>query len=126
MASRKSSSDHDKMVKYVADWLVEHNYQDVRADVKGFDSPEKITWSATNKGHIPDNSAKNAQQNRFIFEVETDDSIDDSHTEDQWNLFSAFVNQHGGEFWVVVPESSIGKAEKRVSSLGVTAKVWGV
>lgn len=125
MANRKPQSDHDKMVQDSATWLSKNKYSDVKADVPGYTSPSKITWESTGKGHIPDISAI-SNSSIFIFEVETDDSIDDEHTKDQWKLFSAHAKNIKGEFWVVVPKSSTLKAEKRLDSLKLTGKVWGI
>lgn len=126
MAKRISQSDHDKMVKLVADWLTANNYKSIKADITGYDSPDKIKWSGNPSGHIPDNTALNSDSKPFIFEVETHDSIDDQHTEDQWKLFSAHAKNNNGEFYVVVPNNSRSAAENRVKSLNITASVWGV
>jgi len=57
MASRKSQSDHDSMVKKGTIWLKDNSYSDIKADVTGYISPTKITWKSTGKGHIPDITA---------------------------------------------------------------------
>ncbi len=124
MVLRKSQSDHDKMVKYVAKFLASNNYRNVKADLPGWTCPQQITWKSTGQGHIPDVTADGKHFN--LFEVETDDTINVSHTEDQWRLFAAYAQQHNAEFWVIVPLGSKTKAEQRLKALGIKASVWEV
>lgn len=124
MAKRRSQTDHDKMVKYVAKYLESNGFSDVKADISGYDQPAKITWSKTGNGHIPDVSGVGAKLN--IFEVETDDSIDSDHTADQWTLFAAYAKQHNAIFYVVVPQGSKSIADKRLAELDISAEVWEV
>ena len=99
MAKRRSQSDHDRMVRAVADHLLREGYGDVRADVAGYSTPSELTWKGKQHGHIPDVTADGT-----IFEVETADSIDDAHTEDQWKLFAAWAELNRRTFVVVVPK----------------------
>ena len=125
MAKRRNQSEHDSMVQSVATHVENDGHSDIKADVPGYDRPDLITWKTTKKGHIPDvTSTKN--QN-YIFEVETDDSIDDSHTEDQWTLFSANAKKYSKKFIVVVPKGSDQKAWRRARDLGIDIDdVWTV
>lgn len=52
--------------------------------------------------HAPDIIAEGSHE-RVLIEVETRDSINDDHTEDQWQLFSAFAAEKGYGFVVLVP-----------------------
>lgn len=81
----------------------------------------KITWAATGKGQIPDVTAQSG--NLFIFEVEPADSISNTHTADQWKLFAEYANQHGAEFWVLLPNGSNSDARSRLNQLGIQAKI---
>lgn len=122
---RISQSQHDQMVRDVYNHLISNGYENVRADLKDFPQPERLYWESTGKGHIPDVTA-NWNGSSAIFEVETDDSIYDQHTEDQWNLFAANAQQHGKTFRVVVPKASEASAESRLAHLGIQADVWTV
>ena len=61
-----------------------------------------------------------------LFEVETEDTIHDEHTEQQWEAFSAYADSHMADFWVVVPKAKKGDARERVYALGLKAKVMGI
>jgi hypothetical protein len=50
----------------------------------------------------------------FFFEVETCDSIDEEHTEDQWILFSAQAIQEKVKFIVIVPKVCEQDAKKEL------------
>lgn len=113
------------MVKNVYNHLLSKGYSDVRADLVGLPHPARIYWKATGKGHIPVLTGNNNGTN-CLFEVETEDSIFDQHTEDQWNLFSTNAKQHDKAFIVVVLKTSEASAQLRLNQLGIQAKVWGI
>ena len=121
---RRNQSEHDRIVKAVADHLVAKGFRDVRADLPGWPQPEKIVWKQNSRGHIPDVTGWGSEFN--LFEVETADSISDQHTADQWTLFAAYAGQHSAVFWVVVPVGSEAAANQRLKELGSAAKVWGI
>ena len=124
MVKRKSQSDHDKMVLYAANVLVQKGFRNVKADLGGWTQPTKIVWKTTSEGHIPDVTGDGNPD--VLVEVETDDSIFDAHTEDQWNLFYNNAKQYSKEFWVLVPNRSENDAQTRLTQLGITAKIWGI
>ena len=119
---RSSQKDHDVLVKQVVVELLRLNsFSEICADLTGHSQPNRIYWETTGEGHIPDVTAKG--EHFCIFEVETYDSIEESHTSDQWKLFAAFANQHNAVFYVVVPVGYKKQATQRLTALGITAKV---
>lgn len=72
--------------------------------------------------HIPDITAEGSQAS-LIVEVETADSIGTTHTQDQWKLFDAFAQQHGKDFWVIVPAAK-PQAAIEINQMGFNAQVW--
>lgn len=122
--SPQSQRNHDHMVKVVADYLAAKHFREVHADLPGYVQPNRITWTQTGQGHIPDVTATGNELN--VFEVETADSVWDQHTADQWTLFAAFASQHGAVFWVVVPIGSAAAAQQRLRDLRLTAEVWEI
>lgn len=125
MAKRRNQSEHDSMVKAIVNHVKANGHSDIKADLEGYEKPELIYWSSTKKGYYPDITSTKRQN--YIFEVETDDSINDSHTEDQWKLFSANAKEHSKTFIVVVPKGSETQAWQRVKELGINVDdVWTV
>ena len=122
--SSQSQSFHDKMIKQLADSLISKKFHNVKADHPDFpEKPSPIAMEAFPSFHIPDVTAMGIQM--VLFEVETDDTINDPHTKEQWELFSSYATRNRAEFWVVVPKASMDDAEKRLSNLGLNAKVMG-
>lgn len=124
MAKRNSQKTHDDLVAYAVRYLQKNNFGNLKADISGYQQPEKIIWSQTGKGHIPDLSGSNSKLN--IFEVETADSINDEHTKDQWTLFAAYASQNDTVFWVVIPDGYSSAANQRLKELGIEAEVWTI
>ena len=125
MYKRISESDHDQMVRDVYNHLISEGFSNVNATLEGLPQPDRIYWKSTGNGHIPDVTANN-NGNHNLFEIETDDSIFDQHTEDQWKLFAAHARQHGKTFRVVVPKGSEASAQLRLTHLGIQVEVWTV
>ena len=77
--SKKSQTNHDAKVRQIANQLGKQGY-DIQADVSGFPKPGTIG------GLRPDVIAKKPGE-RKIIEVETPDSLKDSHAEKQRRAF---------------------------------------
>ena len=120
-----SQSLHDSMIKQLAEHLIGKKFRDVRADHPDFcDKPAPIPGEIDTLGLVPDVTATGIQM--VLFEVETDDSLNDPHTKEQWELFSSYADQHMADFWIVVPKGKKEEARERVTTLGVHAKVMGI
>jgi len=133
LTKRKSQSNHDFMVSTLVDFLMANNYHTVKADLPTsnqskfapiFLSPEQTLYCPnTKKGQKPDASAEKNNQ-KYIFEVETEDSINDAHTKSQWELFSINAKQHKKEFIICVPKDYELLAQLRIIDLNIQASVW--
>ena len=93
----QSQSVHDAMVRTLA-LRLKDQYRDLRADHPEFFPPQKIYWSRTGEGHIPDLTG-----GRIVIEVETEDTLGSDHTRSQCMLFGTFAAEHGRQFIVAVP-----------------------
>src|SRR5512143_3682399 len=99
--SHKSQSDHDAMIRQLAEHLISKKFRDVRADLPDFPHrPARIAMRKSQASLVPDVTANGIQM--VLFEVETDDSIHDPHTKEQWELFASYADRHMADFWVVV------------------------
>lgn len=123
---RASQTTHDSMVKTLIDYISKNNFTEIKADLKDFTTPSKISWKDKGDSHIPDVTGKHAGV-IHLFEVETDDSINVEHTKSQWKLFGAFANQNGAIFIPVVPAGSKQNALLVLNELGLkTVDVWEI
>jgi hypothetical protein len=122
--SHTSQLFHDKMIKQLADSLVSKKFRDVKADHPDYPhKPSPIVVESFTSFHIPDVTAVGIQM--VLFEVETDDTINDPHTLEQWQLFASYADLNRAEFWIVVPKASMDDARERLADLGLNAKVMG-
>ena len=122
--SLNSQLFHDKMIKQLAESLVSKKFRDVKADHPDYpDKPAPIVVESFPSFSIPDVTAMGIQM--VLFEVETDDTIDDPHTREQWRLFASYADRNRAEFWIVVPKASMDDARARLADLGLNAKVMG-
>lgn len=106
------SREHRDLVLMMANFFTKEGYLDVKADLINWNQPQVIN------GHIPDvTGIRNGEL--VILEAESCDTINDSHTADQWKAFS-----QGGKFHVVVPKRCRTDANNRLTQLGLIATVW--
>lgn len=125
MATRENQADHDRMVKAIADYCAKNGHKNIRVDLPGFEAPLALTWKGATSGYVPDVTSESGSG--YIFEVETADSIEDEHTQDQWKLFAANARQYSKKFIVVVPKGHEAKAKARAKALGIAlTDVWTV
>jgi len=115
-------SEHDRLVEKLRARLVASLFSDIKVDLPGYAKPERIVWSATQRGHEPDATAYFSAK-QHVFEVETTDSISDDHTYEQCRLFAAYARDQLAEFALVVPIGSGGAGRSQLSSWGLTATV---
>lgn len=118
---RLSESQHEYLVRNMAELLFAGPYRDVRVDLPGYDMPDKVFREGAAVYMLPDLTARGTKF--FVFEVETADSIDDEHTLEQWPMFAAHAQRMKGEFWVVVPRRCGGIAMGRLKELGLKGQV---
>ena len=118
MRTLKTQSDHDKMVKTMADTFEGEGMQ-VKADHIGHRNgrPDPIN------GYVPDVEATNMNRT-VILEAETHDTISDESTNKQMQAFST-VN--GAEFHVIVPEGYTEAMRKQAMEWGIHIdKFWSM
>lgn len=124
MAKRQIPALHDKLVAYLAGYLQMEGYTDICADIDGFEKPMWVPIRTTGRWKTPDVTG---YKSRFhVFEVETDDSIEDRHTTEEWRVFADYAEEEGGRFWVAVPEGSGGKARNRIKKMDIDGWVWEI
>jgi hypothetical protein len=125
LRSAESQAVHDSLVKKLAEMLVDKHFREVKADHSDFlDKPVRIFWDLKSAGISPDVTAVGIQD--VLFEVETADSLHDSHVEDEWSLFAEYANNRHAEFWVVVPKACKPEAFSRMELLGLEPRVMGI
>jgi hypothetical protein len=120
---RRNESEHQVLVQWLGDLLVRRMAVDIRVDLPGRTRPEEIRYRGDAHGHIPDASCRMGGH-RYVFEVETDDTITIKHTADQWRLFHAWARLNNATFVVVVPDGFQEAALRQLNDLQLVAEVW--
>jgi hypothetical protein len=121
MAGRFSPWYHQLLTVRLAKQLALEGYRNVRANVWGFSQPKAIATRDLWGRHVPDVTAEGDR--RWIFEVETLDSLKDHHIRYEWTAFRDFAREADARFCVVVPKG-LGKAAARtLAELDVDAEV---
>lgn len=92
----------------------------MKAHISGYETPDKIPQPGGGT-RIPDITTNDA-----LVEVETADSIDDSHTRDQWAAFSKHAQENDLRFIIVIPKGKKAAAERRVHEHNVEAMIWPI
>lgn len=94
-----SQQRHDHMVERIASGLRREGFREVRAaGVSGFDPPAPV------EGRVPDVAAVN--RHTYLYEVETEDTLDSAETLQQWKAFAHYARYHDARFVIVVPVGS--------------------
>ena len=125
MTERQSQPSHDRMIRSIVDQVSGEGHSHIKADISGYEKPEVIYQENTETGYRPD--VTSTKYTKYVFEVETEDSINDPHTADQWRAFSYDAQMHSGAFIVVVPEGYAQIARARADQLGIALNdVWTV
>jgi len=116
MRTIKTQSDHDKMVKAMADKLEREGMQ-VQADHIGHKNGQPTIIG----GYIPD-VVGSSYSKKIIVEAETQDTISAESTKDQMESFS---NIPGTEFHMIVPKGYISQMEGQARQWDIRIdKMW--
>ena len=125
MSKRKDQKEHDEMIIALTSHLRHHGHTNVKADIDGYIQPEPVAGPAAKTRCIPDVTSTFGGE--FVFEVETSDSIDEAHTELQWNVLATDSQAKDKRFIIVVPKGADKHARHRAKELGIPVNdVWTV
>jgi hypothetical protein len=122
MYGRMTDETHAQLVKATALTLELNGYDDVRAGLEGYEPPQQIKWRRAKSGHSPD--VVGTSDRLEVFQVVTEDSLHDRHTDARLTLFSQFAKGNGARFTVVVPRGWRHLAWARLEERGIAARIW--
>ena len=121
MALRKSQLEHMLLIRSLVRRLKASGFRNVQADLKGLAGPGKLRHAFEEHAFVPDVTGVGTEYN--VFEVETEDSIYDDHTAQQWPKLAEHAEGRNGRFWVVVPKGAGEDARSRLARLRVQGGV---
>ena len=113
------------MVKYVVDILAEKNNKKIRANISGFESPQRVVRKSTSENYIPEVTSVKNKQFR-IFAIETKDSMAQGEPEGRWKLFAEFAKQNDALFYIVFSVGQVEIVKSKLEQLNIEANLWQV
>ena len=116
MSKRINQQHHDFMVKYMVGQLLQAGFSKIYADIPGHKKPTPIKFQSA--AYCPDIYAEKDLE-KILIEVETDDSINEDHTEYEWTAFNNFKKSNNAVLIFVAPGISRHKLFLRAFELGI-------
>jgi hypothetical protein len=116
MSKRINQKHHDFMIKYMVSQLMNAGYGKIYADIPGHKKPIPINFRSSL--YYPDVFAEKDFK-KVVVEVETDDSINEDHTEFEWVAFNQYIQSNNADLIFVAPGISRGKLTLRAKELGI-------
>jgi hypothetical protein len=116
MSKRINQQHHDFMIKYMVSQLLQAGFSKIYADIPGHKKPSPIKFQSST--YLPDVYAENDGK-KILVEVETDDSINEDHTQFEWIAFNNYKKSNNAELIFVAPGISRQKLTLRAYELGI-------
>lgn len=100
------SDMHREMVRTLVEDLQKRGFQAIAAqEEENFPEPDNYLQMSTQNWYRPDVQARSSDDNRlFIYEVETEESLDDPQTRGKIEALAHAALKANGRFYLVVPE----------------------
>ncbi|MGE5352149.1 MAG: hypothetical protein ACM3P0_08695 [Acidobacteriota bacterium] len=125
MLKIKELSVHEFIVEEAIDYLRDHGFSEIYANLPGFPQPEKIISRNRRMSFIPDIIAQR-QGDTYLFAVETGDLFIDGPVARKWKEFSSYADKNDMTFHIVVSRGRLKKVDALLTKLGITAVVHQV
>lgn len=125
MTVRFDQSEHDKLLLLSLKRLKEDGFNNIKAECKEYEKPELLYSKEFNSGFSPDIFAEK-DKDKYIIEVETEDSIFTETTEKQWKTFSENAVYYNHKFVVIVKKALEDEAKRQKEYLKVEPDIWTI
>lgn len=94
MGIRKS-----EIIRAVVDFIKGQDFSNIKANIPGFNVPQKLVWSKTGNGYVPDVTAVK-DGNLLVFVVkEPTENVENQI--DKWRLFSSYTSGENRMCYIV-------------------------
>lgn len=122
----ESQSKHDYMITSLVRYLIEQGYTDIKCSHLGhFDDPEEMVGRNGTRYSSDVIAWKDGKQ--YVFEVETNETIDLDYTKEQFEAFYDYAKGHEAEFSVLVPKKCETAVKHVLDDLKMPeVKVWTI
>ncbi len=123
MLKRLLKTEQTILIETAVKELIKRSNNDVKANISGCASPQKVIKQSTRDGFFPDITAVK-EGNFRIFAVETSKTINNASLKEKWSLFSQFATQNDALFFIVFPRKLATVIKKKVAEVEIQAQFW--
>lgn len=125
MLKLKELSVHEFIVEETVDYLRNHGFSEISANLPGFPLPGEIQSRNKRMSFVPDIIAERLGDT-CLFAVETGDFSVETPAARKWREFAYYAEKNNMIFHIVVPHGMLKKTDALLTKLGVTAVVHQV
>ena len=128
MSKRFSQTEHDALLLNLGEFCLEQGFSELRLDLPDAfcARPDTLRLLQSDQFETPDASGMFEGQ-EYIFEVETEDSVEDEHTVSQWRIIAEYTAETGKKMVIAVPGQAVETVWRRLEELGIKgAEVWAL
>lgn len=79
-----------EIIEAVVDFIKSQDFSNIKADMPGYATPQKLVWSSTGSGYTPDITA--VKDNTLLLFVVKDPNEDAQKQVEKWRLFSSYTS----------------------------------
>lgn len=114
----------EAIIKSLIQNLKKKGFKNIKANIKGQDSPEKVSYKWAQKSFAPDVTAEDEAEHTFFYQVHT--KILKSEIQEyfqRWILFTSLAHTSGGKLTLLVPKDNYDQIQKLITDKKINAEV---
>lgn len=117
----RSEDKYEKRLRKVVKKLENGRYENIRADLEGYEQPAKLINKATNTAYIPDVTAVK-DGNKYYFEIamKTDDEL---KLAGKWNLLSTLASMKDGMLKIFAPHGQMAFTKRLTKQFNIQCEM---
>lgn len=116
-----SVKDEVMVRKFIEKVIVAKGYQNVRANVEGFETPSKLSRPNQEGAFIPDATATMHGRKSYFELVQKTDDLQEVIT--KWKLMSNLATFKEGKLFLIVPHGNLAFANRILDNYSIQAEV---
>lgn len=111
----------ETLIKEIADHLTQKGFEDIKADVEGFESPARLVRQSDDFEFTPDATA-NRKGRKYYFElaIKTDAT---RRLVTKWKLLSTLAEMKAGKFQIFVPHGNMKFTRELIGQYEIQADI---
>lgn len=114
----------EAIIKSLIQKLNKQGYKNIKANIKGQISPDKVSYKWAQKTFAPDVTAEDDSEHTYFYQVHV--KILKSEIQEyfqQWILFTSLAHTGGGKLTLVIPKDNYEQIHKLITDKKINAEV---